>query len=78
MPKLSIDEAIKEITPRTAIPISFLLGAISLVFYALTTFATIKYVDDKHAQVNDTLKEMKSDQKEIKLMVLNLYQRKGR
>lgn len=68
----------KSVGSRTMVPIGFVVSVVGALFWVATTFATIKYVDDKHAQVGDSLKEIKEDQKEIKAMVLDLYKRKGK
>lgn len=60
----------------TKLSVALVLGLLSALVFTFTTFATIKYVDDKHAAVSDTLREIKADQKEIKDMVFKLYQRK--
>jgi hypothetical protein len=39
---------------------------VSLVAYAYTTFATVSYVDLKHENVMDVLREIRTDVREIR------------
>lgn len=42
--------------------------------YALTTFATVDYVDKRHMEVKESLKEIKDTQKDTQKMVYEMYQ----
>jgi len=55
-------------------PLIWLAGVgAGITVWAYTTFATFKYVDDKHADVQKNISELKDDARDTKSMVMDLY-----
>lgn len=61
------------VTSASSVSLVVFAALVSGLVYALTTFATVEYVDKKHLQVTGDISDVKEDTREIRKMVLEIY-----